>query len=55
MEHDFQPKEVRTHMKPKRNFWGIPGIVLSFFRTIRNERLGGFILCLELCSGWALK
>jgi hypothetical protein len=31
MEHDPKFKEAVTRMKPKKNFWGIAGIVLFFF------------------------
>jgi hypothetical protein len=31
MEHDPKLKEAVTRMKPKKNFWGITGIILFFF------------------------
>ena len=31
MEHDPKFKEAVTRIKPKKNFWGITGILLFFF------------------------
>jgi hypothetical protein len=31
MEHDPKFKEAVTRIKPKKNFWGIAGIILFFF------------------------